>query len=208
MNPDGICKCGCGGKTPLRQRGNSRLGHIKGEPCDYIGNHGVRANLKKGENHHKWNGGRKISNGYVLIWKKDHPRADYHGYVPEHILVAETMNGGPLPEGAEVHHKDRNRSNNLTDNLIIFRNHAEHMEIHSRERALKECGNPDYRKCAFCGEWDSPENMVRNKNQSSYVHPKHKRKFHHLSESHKQNISNSQKLRLERKRHDSLSSGN
>lgn len=164
----GFCQCGCGGKTSLRQRGNRRLGHIKGEPCEYIGNHGVRENLKTGVDHHKWNGGRKISNGYVLVWKKEHPRADTHGYVPEHILVAESMNGGALSEGSEVHHKNGIRDDNTPDNLLICPDHAFHMKTHLRDRAFKECGNADFRKCPFCKQYDDPANMV--KNGKTYLH--------------------------------------
>ena len=46
--------------------------------------------LHKGSNNPNWKGGRKIdSNGYVLIWKPDHPFADVKGYVLEHRLVVE-----------------------------------------------------------------------------------------------------------------------
>ena len=45
----------------------------------------------------------------------------------EHRVVAERMNGGPLPEGAVVHHINGNRRDNRPENLKIFASHAEHM---------------------------------------------------------------------------------
>jgi len=66
---------------------------------------------------HNYNNGRATSYGYVLIKRPDHSRANSNGYVPEHILVWERVNGRPLPEGWCVHHyngiKDDNRPRNL-----------------------------------------------------------------------------------------------
>lgn len=39
MNPSGLCKCGCGEKTPLAKRTYGKWGHVKGQPIDFIHNH-------------------------------------------------------------------------------------------------------------------------------------------------------------------------
>lgn len=37
--PYGYCKCGCGERTNLAERTNTRLGHVKGEPMEYLRGH-------------------------------------------------------------------------------------------------------------------------------------------------------------------------
>lgn len=64
------------------------------------------------------------TNGYILVYIPNHPRAitsgSFTGYVYEHIVVAEEILGRPLFEGDVVHHLDFNRSNNSPDNLLIL----------------------------------------------------------------------------------------
>lgn len=100
---------------------------------------------------------------------------DKDGYVRnsagdlEHVLVAEKAHGSPLPAGAVVHHKDGNRRNNSPENLMICRDAAHHQWIHAQERAQRECGHADWRKCVYCHKYDDPENMTRvPTNQASY----------------------------------------
>ena len=87
-----------------------------------------------------WKGGRRIdSNGYMEIYMPGHPSAMATGYVHEHVLVAEMKHGGPLPEGAVVHHDDENRTNNDPENIIIlYGGHSEHMALHqARRKAIR-----------------------------------------------------------------------
>ena len=49
----------------------------------------TRSVLPRGKNHWHWNGGRKNNNGYVMIYKPNHPNCDQQGYVREHRLVME-----------------------------------------------------------------------------------------------------------------------
>jgi hypothetical protein len=72
-------------------------------------------------------------NGYVLIYKPDHPSAiksgGEKGYVYEHVLVAEKATGKKIPKGYEVHHLDFNRANNVPNNLIVL-SYAAHQQLH------------------------------------------------------------------------------
>lgn len=72
----------------------------------------------------------KNRNGYVLVYKPDHHRAEKNGLVYEHVLVAERMLGRNLNDNEVVHHKDHNRSNNNPDNLIIFATLSDHAAFH------------------------------------------------------------------------------
>lgn len=65
-----------------------------------------------------WRGGRvKDVNGYIRIYKPEHPRADSKKQVYQHIIVWEETHGKMLLQGWVVHHlngiKDDNRPVNL-----------------------------------------------------------------------------------------------
>ena len=79
---------------------------------------------------------RATSNGYIVLRVPHHPRADRNGWVLEHVIVAELMNGGPLPAGAVVHHVNGIRSDNRPENLHVFTSQSEHSRIHALARRL------------------------------------------------------------------------
>ena len=89
--------------------------------------------------------GRYISsNGYVCVYAPGHPYATKRGYVYEHRLIMEKNIGRYLLPTEDVHHKDSNRQNNQSDNLLLLSRHAHH-RLH-REEQLKG----HQRKKAFC----------------------------------------------------------
>jgi hypothetical protein len=98
-----------------------------------------RANIGQPRLHHA---------GYVLVWKPDHPRSS-GGRVFEHILVMEEKLGRSLVPGEQVHHKDKDKTNNHPDNLEVHSN-SDHQKIHMAERDqhkrvtvhCEECGSP------------------------------------------------------------------
>lgn len=82
---------------------------------------------------------RKDSVGYVVLVENGR-------FVYEHIRVAEIMNGGPLPKGAVVHHKNRIKSDNRQENLQIMESQAAHMRLHAEEDKLMNRHRPNTEK--------------------------------------------------------------
>jgi len=155
----GYCECGCGQKTELAKQTDKRKGWIKGKPLRFIYQHQT-----KGKQGHHWKGGKIIDiYGYKMIWKPNHQRANVSGYVKEHILIAEKALGKPIPLRAVVHHHN-------TVQLVICQDQSYHMRLHLRQRALQECGYVDWRKCNFCGEYDSPSNLYISKSNEIVCH--------------------------------------
>lgn len=98
------------------------------------------------------NGSGSIKHGYIS-------RSENYEQKQEHIRIAEKALGKPLPRGAEVHHVDENRSNNEPSNLVICPDSAYHKLLHQRMRALNASGHADWRKCAYCKQYDDPKNL-------------------------------------------------
>jgi len=89
----------------------------------------------------------------------------------KYLAIAEEALGYPLPKGSEVHHFDEDRSNNSRGNLVICQDKAYHKLLHARRRAQLECGNPAWRKCTLCKQYDDPIDMALWKGrQTSYIH--------------------------------------
>lgn len=82
------------------------------------------------------NQGKTIHNGYVAIYMPEHNRAFNNGCVYEHILVAEKILNRPLFPDEVVHHKDRNRTNNDENNLMVFQTDADHTRYHAGAEAI------------------------------------------------------------------------
>mgnify|MGYP003042582878 CR=1 FL=1 len=74
----------------------------------------------------------------------------------DHVRIAESALGRPLPKGAVVHHADEDRSNNRNDNLVICPDRKYHNFLHMRIDAMKACGNANWRKCRHCRRYDDP----------------------------------------------------
>lgn len=125
----------------------------------------------KGLNHHNWKGGRVASSGgYVLLRAPDHPRSSNNGYVLEHVVIAEQVLGKLLPAKACVHHADEKPTNNEKNNLVICQDAAYHRLLHLRLRALKACGNPAWRKCKYCNQYDDPSLMYYSQGAYAFYH--------------------------------------
>lgn len=100
--------------------------------------------------------------------------------VLEHIAVAESVLGKKLPQGAEVHHVNRNRLDNRPENLVICPDVSYHKLLHVRMDALEASGNANYRKCPFCKEYDDTSSMVHNPSARYFYHRACKREYRRL----------------------------
>jgi hypothetical protein len=92
-----------------------------------------------------------------------------------HHLKAEAVLGRTLKHNEEVHHVDGDPSNNENSNLVICPNHAYHMMLHRRQRAMDSTGNPLSIRCEYCGNHGA-EKERSNRPQSGW-HYECKRKY-------------------------------
>lgn len=97
--------------------------------------------------------------GFIHMGYKAHRIAPDFKMVFDHVRIAEKAFGRKLPPQVHVHHADGNRLNNTNSNLVICPNASYHKLLHMRMRAMKSCGNPDWRSCRICKKFDSPDRM-------------------------------------------------
>jgi hypothetical protein len=158
LHSEKLCECGCGQHTRIATRTDTRAGQRKGQALRFIDGHSLKGD-KRGDKSPTWKGGRVLaSNGYVWVARPGHPKAQ-HGYIGEHVDMAEKALGRVLPDGVEVHHVDENKANNVPDNLVICENRAYHGLLHKRARALAACGDASALRCYFCHTYDNQDDI-------------------------------------------------
>lgn len=111
-----------------------KLGLRKTAEIEFLNRSEANRGLKSGN----WHGGQKINHsGYRLVLKPDHPRADRHGYVMEHILAWEEATQIPVSEDFVIHHLNGNKTDNRIQNLCLMKRSA-HTAHHNSGRVLSE----------------------------------------------------------------------
>ena len=87
---------------------------------------GIQARLnsikaRKGKTGGNNKGGRFIDkDGYVQLWKPDHPNCKSAGYLHEHRFIMAEHLGRPLYKHENVHHINGNRADNKIENLELW----------------------------------------------------------------------------------------
>ena len=180
-----LCECGCGQPAPIAKYNSYTTGRIKGQPVRFIKGHNTKWLKRFGPAHPKWKGGEQTNDqGYRLILVPGHPRGTEHGYVREHIVIAERALGHPLPSQAVVHHVNEQRSENRNNNLVICENDRYHKLLHRRMRAYQATGSVSSKKCVYCKSWamiDDPDLSIAKKGSGYHrschaAHERNKRK--------------------------------
>lgn len=172
-----LCGCGCGMPVKICKRNDPRKGYIKGEPRRFLAWHQYRGRHPK-----NWAGGRKLdSDGYVLLSRPNHHRAQACGYVQEHVVIVEEILGMLLPKKAIIHHANEKRSDNRPENLVVCQGMSYHKLLHRRMRALRACGHADWRRCVHCKKYDDSRNMYINGSKAQHrgCHAEYERKRKH-----------------------------
>lgn len=115
------------------------MGHHTTTITRILRRNGCSTGYKKGKDHPSWKGGKvNKGDGYVGIWKPDHPRADNQNYVYEHTLVMEEKIGRLPKKDEKVHHINCNKKDNRPENLYLCSN-KKHRELHtSIEKMIPE----------------------------------------------------------------------
>lgn len=93
----------------------------------------------------KYPGKTITGEGYVKLWKPDHPNSQSKGYIMEHVFVMSEALGRPLERHESVHHIDGDRENNDLSNLQL------RLGYHGKGQAweCRDCGGNNIRPVAL-----------------------------------------------------------
>jgi hypothetical protein len=92
-----------------------------------------------------------------------------------HRFLAMKALGKPLPAKVEVHHMERKKDGGV---IVICEDAAYHRILHIRQKAHETTGDVLKRKCTFCKEWDSLENLAKFARLGEHYYHKNCRKQH------------------------------
>ena len=98
--------------------------------------------------------GKKLNpNGYILVFKPNHPFSNLDGYVLEHRLVYEEYHNVCLLPWTDIHHKNKNIKDNKIENLQAMSK--------SQHQSITHIKDTSDRYCSDCG---SNETYINEKN--------------------------------------------
>jgi len=103
----------------------------KGVPLSKEHKKAVLAGIKKRMANYKYVEKGITSDGYVYIVKPNHPNTrKSNGNILEHRYVMSTYLKRPLKKNEVVHHINLIKTDNRIENLMLFKNMAEHNKFH------------------------------------------------------------------------------
>lgn len=85
-----------------------------------------------------WFSGKINVNGYIMLYKPDHPMSNSGGYLYEHRKVMSEKLGRALNSKEIVHHKNGIKDDNRVENLEIV-TRLSHSQAHSGEVECPNC---------------------------------------------------------------------
>ena len=129
--------CGCGGRAPVATKTDASTNRIKGEHMRFISGHNARRPesyfLAKIDNRSDgcwpWRGARISATGYGFVGH-GRDRVVAHRWVYERLI-------GPIPEGADLHHRCENKICVNPDHLEPL-TRSEHMKRHRHAAGVAE----------------------------------------------------------------------
>lgn len=77
----------------------------------------------------------------------------------DHVRIAESALGKPLPAGTVVHHANEIKTDNRNENLVICPNRAYHNLLHARTDAFNATGDANAVRCKYCKQYDAKDSM-------------------------------------------------
>ena len=104
--PTGYCHCGCGEKTTIITKNNSKSGYVKGEYYKYVKNHGKRSSptdfiVDEETGCWEWQRG-KTKSGYGQLQIRNKKIYAHRYYYEKYVSV--------IPKGMEIDHICHNRA--------------------------------------------------------------------------------------------------
>lgn len=155
-----FCACGCGLLVNKAKSTNNKRGIKKGDYYRYLEGHKEKTSDKRIDRITSATGCSIGKNNEIRIYDKEHPKVHPGRMIPEAHLIAEAALGKYLPEAVCVWHYDRNAAN--TKNLVVCQDKKYMQLLRQRLVAHENCGYANYRKCAYCKQYDDPINMVHH----------------------------------------------
>ena len=77
----------------------------------------------------------------------------------------------------EITRRERGTGTKTSNGYIAIGSGGHKKQEHVRMAAMDACGNPNFRKCPFCKEYDSPERMKHNPSSRYYYHAACKQEY-------------------------------